>query len=189
MHASAQRAIGVYRVDLRRKSISRMDQRSWDIYRQELSLTTPNIDKSICNIRFSKEDLSTFPCASTEKSTQVFLRRPATEKSDIATITLLYFLIGVSPFAYPKAVVLRKRRINCAELPCSTAWLTPLQNATRILLGLFESRNVFSRKLNYEGGRCPKCYPHFSRLVCGHLSLRRNVQTKARLRKDVASPL
>ena len=52
------------------------------------------------------------------------MRRLATEKSDIATITLLYFLIGVSPFAYLEAVVSRKRRINCAELPCSTAWLS-----------------------------------------------------------------
>ena len=179
MHASAQRAIGVYRVDLRRKSISRMDQRSWDIYRQELSLTTPNIDKSICNIRFSKEDLGIFPCASTEKSTQVFLRRPATEKSDIATITLLYFLIGVSPFAYPKAVVLRKRRINFAELPCSTTWLRHYKMLLAFCSTCLNHVMCSAEKLDYEVGRRPKCYPHFSRLVCGHLSLRRNVQSEA----------
>ena len=58
---------------------------------------------------------------------------------------LLYFLIGVSPFACFKAVVLRKRRINCAELAHSCAEARYLASPE-----LFQKENLASACLNQQ---------------------------------------
>ena len=80
-----------------------------------------------------------FPSASTEKSIGHFLCCFAT-KNPKHRATSLYFFGGVSPFAFTKAVVLRKRRINCAVALSPKAAASPLQNAIRIFPSLFESQ-------------------------------------------------
>jgi hypothetical protein len=80
-----------------------------------------------------------FPSASTEKSIGLFLCCFATENPK-HQVALLYFFVGVSPFAYTEAVVSRKRRINCAVALSPKAVALPLQNAIRIFHSLFESQ-------------------------------------------------
>ena len=81
-----------------------------------------------------------FPSASTEKSIGHFLCCFATENPRSSGGALLYFFVGVSPFAYTEAVVSRKRRINCAVALSPKAAALPLQNAIRIFHSLFESQ-------------------------------------------------
>ena len=80
-----------------------------------------------------------FPSASTEKSIGHFLCCFATENPK-HQVVLLYFLVGVSPFAYTEAVVSRKRRINCSVALSPKAAASLLQNAIRIFHSLFESQ-------------------------------------------------
>ena len=82
-----------------------------------------------------------FPSASTEKSIGHFLCCFATENPRASGEKLLYFLVGVSPFAFSEAVVLRKRRINGADLARTVPWLRHSQALLRKpCLGLFESQ-------------------------------------------------
>ena len=82
-----------------------------------------------------------FPSASTEKSIGHFLCCFAPENPRSSGGALLYFFVGVSPFAFSKAVVLRKRRINCADLARTVPWLRHSQALLRKpCLGLFEAQ-------------------------------------------------